>query len=474
MGGPPARPSRPGPGPARAAPPLPAMRFEYNQLPAGLDGTHREVLGSPPHSVDEARSDLFDVNSDGLPDLVVTDPARYRTSDGRPAAGVFFNGFRGPNAAPAERAAHFSAAVPMAIPAGRDSVMALSNPNIAPMDIDGDGRSDLLHMPRQRTYGWFSPTRSPSGESAHSPAAQGWQWSYEEVSLPPTDADPRIDLGRDGEHIQVLDVNNDHLIDVVRTTGTEIQTWLNLGWLEGGEGRFGSYRWSGDTAVLSTEPVRTCLPVAGTVFDFEDPEARLGDMNGDGLQDLVRVRRGRVIYWPGRGDGSFGTGAIGCAPGLTGDRHIEMASPPAELNVELQGVYLADVDNDGADDVLQVRFDAIDVWLNHAGRGFSSRIIVRNTPPNPSHSNRIRLVDIDGSGTLDVVYGTAHGWRYVDLAGGRRPRRVVGVENGRGARPALADQTRAVADLRDLNAGASATAAIASPGASPASLASGS
>ncbi|AKF09564.1 SpvB/TcaC N-terminal domain-containing protein [Sandaracinus amylolyticus] len=433
-------------------PMLPAMRFDYTSVPSALDGTVHDVIGSPPHSVDEARSDLFDVNSDGLPDLVVTDPARYRTRDGRPAAGVFFNGFRGTGAAPAQTAAQFSAAVPVAVPPGMDGVMALSNPNVAPMDIDGDGRSDLLHMPRQRTYGWFSPTRSPDHEGEYSPGAQGWQWSYEQIQLPTTDADPRIDLGRDGAHIQVLDVNNDHLIDVVRTTGTEIQTWLNLGWLDRGEGRFGSYSWRGETATLSTAPVRSCLPVAGTVYDFEDPESRLGDMNGDGLQDLVRIRRGRVIYWPGRGDGSFGIGTRGCAPGLTSDRHIEMTTPPAEINTELAGVYLADIDSDGTDDVVQVRFDAIDVWLNRAGRAFAQRIIVRGVPANPGFANRIRLVDIDGSGTVDVVYGTAHGWRYIDLVGGLRPRLLVGVENGLGARTELQYETSAVDYLRDLQA----------------------
>ena len=45
----------------------------------------RNVAGSPPHSVNEDRADFFDVNSDGLPDLLVTDPARYRTADGSPA-----------------------------------------------------------------------------------------------------------------------------------------------------------------------------------------------------------------------------------------------------------------------------------------------------------------------------------------------------------------------------------------------------
>ena len=30
-------------------------------------------------------------------------------------------------------------------------------------------------------------------------------------------------------------------------------------------------------------------------------------MNGDGIQDIVLLQRGDIVYWPGRGYGSFGT-----------------------------------------------------------------------------------------------------------------------------------------------------------------------
>src|SRR5690606_28380738 len=123
---------------------LPPMTFRYSRMPAlgdqvagfgGIDATVHAVANSPPHSVDEGRSDLFDVNSDGLPDLIVTDPARYRTDDGEPAVGVFFNGFDGPDARPAGEAAHFSAAVPMPMDPGLSAVMNLSNLNVVPLDI---------------------------------------------------------------------------------------------------------------------------------------------------------------------------------------------------------------------------------------------------------------------------------------------------------------------------------------------------
>ena len=47
---------------------------------------------------------------------------------------------------------------------------------------------------------------------------------------------------------------------------------------------------------------------------FNDEEVKVGDMNGDGLPDLVRLQFGMFRYWPGHGDGSFGT-TRGCAPG---------------------------------------------------------------------------------------------------------------------------------------------------------------
>ncbi len=437
---------------------LPPMTFRYSPMPSGgipgfgtISSRVLPVVNSPPHSVDEGRADLFDVNSDGLPDLIVTDPARYRTAGGGPAVGVFFNGFTGGAARPAGSAAHFSGAVPMGMRSDLSSVLNLSNLNVVPMDIDGDGRSDLLHMPRLRSYGWWAPTRR-TGTGSVSPAQQGWEWTYAQVDLPAGDTDPRIDLGRDSSHIRVLDVNNDHLIDVVRTTGTVMQTWVNLGWLPGGDGRFGSYTWNGSEYELSTEPFESCLLQGGTPIDFDDPEVRLADMNGDGLQDIAQIRRGRVIYWPGRGEGVWGEGSRSCSRGEGAGRYIEMATPPAELAIDLDGVFLEDVNMDGAADLVQVRFREVDVWFNRAGGGWTGRTTIRGTPATPSFAPRIRFADIDGSGTTDLVWGNAHAWEYVDLVGGQRPRLLVGVDNGLGADTTITYDSSARDYLEDLQA----------------------
>ncbi|HBQ17789.1 MAG TPA: hypothetical protein DEF51_43900, partial [Myxococcales bacterium] len=318
---------------------------------------------------------------------------------------------------PAE-AGTFSDAVSVPVPAGLSGVFNLNNANVVPMDIDGDGRSDMLHMPRVARYEYFTPVRNGDADATR-PSQQGWQFAYVDVNLPRDVTDPRIDLGRDGTHIRAFDVNNDHLIDIVRTTGTVMQTWLNLGWLPGGDGRFGSYRYlaGSDSYELSTAPYESCLLHSGTAIDFDDPEVQLADMNGDGIQDIVQMRRGRIRYWPGRGLGLWGVGPSSCDRGEGAGRYVEMTTAPPEINAELSGVYLHDVNHDGASDVVQVRFDEVDVWFNEAGRGFTPRTILSRTPAAPAFAPRVRFVDIDGSGTTDIVFGNAGRYEWVDPMG---------------------------------------------------------
>ncbi len=443
---------------------LPPMNFHYSAPAAttasvdgfpGIDATVHASASSPPHSSDEARSDLFDVNSDGLPDLIVTDPARYRTAEDEPAVGVFFNGFVGPDAAPGT-AGEFSDAVPVPMPPDYSDVMHLANLNVAPMDIDGDGRSDLLHMPRVAEYSYFMPTRAPAGDIEEvSPALQGWRFTRIPVELPRGEQDPRIDFGRDGTFFKVADVDNDHLIDVVRTSGTVMQTWLNLGRYPGGDGLFGTASWTGAEWELSTEPIESCLLQEGLPVDFEDAEVRLADMNGDGIQDIVKIRLGRVVYWPGRGAGLWGTGAPTCDRGEGDGREIEMLDPPQEFNAELDGVFLSDVNHDGAADVVQVRFDALDVWFNKSGRAFTARTTAEGTPYAPAFAPAVRFADIDGSGTTDVVYAHGDDWQWVDLMGGQRPRLLEYVENGLGGVTELGYGSSTEDYLRDLAEAAS-------------------
>ncbi|HEX6275113.1 MAG TPA: SpvB/TcaC N-terminal domain-containing protein, partial [Polyangiaceae bacterium] len=161
----------------------------------GFDARIRSIGTSPPHSVDEGTSDLFDVDSDALPDVLVTAPGTYG-----PAHGVFFNAAGG-------TADRFGPATPMSVRgvlgAGPGTIK-LSNLNVVPLDLDGDATIDLLHMPAVRQYSMYRPER----------VSGAWGWTGRAVTTA-SDQNVKIDFGRDAFETRLADVNFDGLVDVV-------------------------------------------------------------------------------------------------------------------------------------------------------------------------------------------------------------------------------------------------------------------
>ena len=410
---------------------LPAMTFAYQHvLPyktdgsvgavdlAGYEGFDERIHAmaqSPDYSVDEELTDLFDINSDGLPDVLVTAPGLFGGKHG-----VFFNG--GDGIADSFKAGTIEVGGVLGATAND---ITLKNLNLSPQDLDGDGTIDLLHMPAVKTYSVYTP-------KLHEGA---WTWEGRAVSTA-SGQSPKIDFGRDTLDLRIMDVNADGLVDVVASTGTEFQTFFALGRYPGGDGQFGSAVWTGaKTAAISNDPVRKCVPWGGTPVRFSDPDVKLGDMNGDGLVDIVRVRRGDIRYWPGRGNGVWGTGSVDdCTAGTFGNaRNVPMALSPQYSDIEGDALHLDDVNGDGLDDLVQVRFDAVDIWLNVDGVGWTpQRHIIEGTPASPSFANRVRLVDVNGSGTRDILWGDGLRYKYIDLAGGSRPGVLTKVSNGLG------------------------------------------
>jgi hypothetical protein len=394
-----------------------------------IDGTVRSFEGSPNHSVNEDYTDLYDINSDGLPDVVTMMPGLY---GGKHA--LWLNGKGG-------IANRFGARESMSVVGvlgGTASVISKHNPNIISMDVDGDATIDLVHMPKVKTYSVYSPEYR-SGE---------WRWIGREVTTADS-LDARITLGTNSEDIRVFDVDGDGLVDVVRTSGTSIQVWYSLGRYPGGDGLFGSAVWTGkSTAKLSMAPVERCLPYSSVPVRFSDPDIHVADMNGDGIMDIVRIRLGDVRYWPGRGDGTFGTGAMGCASGTFTTGYVQMEGSPWFSDPDGTGLRIDDVNGDGTADLVQIRMNGIDVWYNIDGKSWGSRQIVPNTPPTTSlHVSRVRLVDMNGSGTIDILWGTGNGYKYIDLSGGKRPWLLSRVENGLGKTTEVSYTTSPSADV---------------------------
>lgn len=413
---------------ATSCPRLPKQSFEYEHVqgpnPALQDAQGlsferlnedvKKVLNSPPHSLDDSNTSLMDVNADSLPDVVVTAPILFSGKHG-----LFLNGANG--------AVGFSAALNMTVagvPAVDTNVLKLSNSNVSGLDLDGDALVDLVHMPIAKQYSVFTP-KLASGQ---------WTWAGRAV-ITASGLNPKIDFTTNADRIAVMDVNGDGLVDVVFSSALEVQTFFALGRYPGGDGRFGKGTLTSATnATFSDDPATACTPWSATPVYLGDSDVRVADMNADGLPDMVRVRSGQIFYWPGRGNGFWGTGERDDCPGgsFGQSRHIEMQNPPNFQIVQAGTLEFADVNGDGFSDMVEVRFDAVDVYLNVNGTGWTQRQILSKVPIKPTSSNWVRLADIDGSGTPDIVWGEGYGYSYVDLAGGVRPQILVRAHNGLG------------------------------------------
>ncbi len=419
--------------PPTNCPSLPATSFGYQHvtpyhvdgspgvadLPGyeGFDERLTRMALSPPNSVDEDKTDLFDINSDGLPDVVVTMPGQDS------AFPLYLSGVTG-----ARDTFAASRLGVLGVLGATSTGVNLANDNVAACDLDGDGTIDWLHQPAPKSYAIYTPQ------------LVGGSWFMAGRAVPASAyQDPHLDLGEDTPDIDVLDANGDGLVDVVRATGTDMQTFFSLGRYPGGDGNFGSASWTGpSSASLSLQFVASCVPLVapGVPVRFSDPSIHLGDMNGDGLQDIVYVNQGDIRYWPGRGDGSWGTGPRGsCTDGFAADTYIAMNSSPEYSDPNGSGLRIDDVNGDGLDDLVQVRFDAVDVWLNVDGTGWTpQRHVIQGVQPaqGPLWASKVRLADMNGSGTRDILWGEGGSYRYMDLAGGQRPWVLTHVANGLG------------------------------------------
>ncbi len=410
---------------------LPPIKLGYTHVKPtpgdlGFEDFAEKVLtlgGSPKYSVDETLTDLFDVNADALPDVVVTAAGLFNGKHG-----LYLNGaLAGSSGNPLGLG--FTASTmpvnPAGLPPGTDeNVIKFTNANVRPLDLDGDGTADLVHMPIVKKYEVLTPKC----------VGTNCEWVGRSISTA-SQQDAKIDFTNDEPKIRVFDVNFDGLVDVVVTTGTEMETFFSLGRYPTGDGQFGKAQRTGAaTASILNDPVTSCLPWSATPIQFSDPDVFLGDMNGDGIPDIVRVRTGDIRYWPGRGNGFWGAGERDdCPSGTYGqDRHIAMTQSPNYGIVGEGKLLLDDVNGDGLSDLVEVRFNAVDIYLNVNGTSWTDRHIMFNTPPKQPPNDRVRLVDMDGSGTRDILWGDGYDYKYIDLQGGVRPWLLSSVDNGLG------------------------------------------
>lgn len=158
----------------------------------------------------------------------------------------------------------------------------------------------------------------------------------------------------------------------------------------------------------------------------------LADMSGDGLSALVRIGNGEVCYWPNLGYGRFGSK-------VTMDDAPRFDNPDEFDN---RRIRLADIDGSGSTDIIYLARDGVRLYFNQSGNRWSEPRYLSSFPHLDNLSS-VMTADLLGNGTACLVWSSPlpadqrNPVRYIDLMGGQKPHLLVKTVNNLGAETAL-------------------------------------
>jgi RHS repeat-associated protein len=164
------------------------------------------------------------------------------------------------------------------------------------------------------------------------------------------------------------------------------------------------------------------------IFSDSQESIFLADLSGDGLTDLVRIRNGEACYWPNLGYGHFGA-------------KVTMDNAPLFDRPDLfdgRRIHLADIDGSGTVDIIYFASNYIQLYFNQSGNGWGGARVLRHFPPVDSASSAT-VLDLLGNGTACLVWSSPlagnarQPMHYIDLLGGQKPHLLVRVTNNLGA-----------------------------------------
>lgn len=163
------------------------------------------------------------------------------------------------------------------------------------------------------------------------------------------------------------------------------------------------------------------------IFSDESQTVFLADMSGDGLTDLVRIRSGEVCYWPNLGFCNFGS-------------KIEFENSPVfDSPDQFNPFYLklADIDGSGTTDIIYLGKNEYAIYLNQNGNNFLDKKVIQSIPEINSNV-RIDIADILGTGLSCIIWNSnlpkhsKNPLRYIDLMKSKKPHIMKSYKNNMG------------------------------------------
>ncbi|MBA4386928.1 MAG: hypothetical protein C0404_03040 [Verrucomicrobia bacterium] len=337
---------------------LPPLTFGYSVFdPSDSTSATGRIIGAidaPPWVMDNGLVDLIDLNGDALPDIL-------KTASGGGAHTAYLN--EGPAQSGDGPAIRWGAATEVASEDGFAWNVDLQNSNsVAHLsDMDGDGRADL----------WV---KSAVGEVYYFQNTARLSWG------------PRLDMSAQDEvppapfgdpDVKTADMNFDKRIDIVQSIdvgeGAYYRIWFNLGNQE-------------------YSKALTAPQTQGYMYSLTGVE--LDDFNGDRVPDITRIRLTTVEVMAGLGYGRFADLVTVTIPDttFTGGQVAQ-----ARLR-DVTGDGLADL-------VLERAAPGeLWYWVNLGNYTFAPRRVITGMPTGLGITPAIRWADINGNGTVDLLY----------------------------------------------------------------------
>lgn len=164
------------------------------------------------------------------------------------------------------------------------------------------------------------------------------------------------------------------------------------------------------------------------IFADQSQSIFIADMSGDGLADIVRIRNGEVCYWPNLGYGRFGA-------------KVAMDASPlfdAQDQFKPEWLRLADIDGSGTTDIVYLGKNKFTVWMNLQGNRFSALPVEIDPFPEMDNQANVSVNDLLGTGTSCIVWNSelpkhhAAPLRYIDLTSSRKPHILTKYKNNLG------------------------------------------
>lgn len=164
------------------------------------------------------------------------------------------------------------------------------------------------------------------------------------------------------------------------------------------------------------------------VFSDSTQTIFLADMSGDGLVDIVRIRNGEVCYWPNLGFGNFGAKvSMDNSPVFDDDHSFNPA-----------WIRLSDIDGSGTPDLIYLGKNTFRCWLNYSGNAYSLSPFEIDAFPNVHPQTDITVSDLLGNGLSCIVWSSPlqkdarQPLRYIDLMNSKKPHIMTAYKNNLG------------------------------------------